>query len=52
MLIELIGYQLDDVAYYWYVQHVEKRLVTTIPFTWEHFQLDLMDCFLPPSLRS
>ena len=35
MLIELIGYQLDDVAHYWYIQHVEKRLDTASLLTWE-----------------
>ena len=23
VMIELVGYQLDDVAHYWFVQHVE-----------------------------
>ena len=50
MLIELIGYQLDNVSHYWYVQHVEKRLATAIPLTWEQFQLDLIDRFLLPSV--
>ena len=33
MLIKLIGYQLDDVVHYWYVQHVEKRLVAALTLT-------------------
>ena len=51
MLIELIGYQLDDVAHYWYVQHVEKRLAVAMPLTWEQFQLNLIDQFLQPSIE-
>ena len=31
MLIELIGYQFDNVTHYWYIQHVGKRPVTTPP---------------------
>ena len=51
MLIKLIGYQLDDVAHYLYVQHVEKRPVIALPLTWEQFQLDLIDRFLTLSVR-
>ena len=25
IMIELVGYQLDDVAHYWFMQHVEQR---------------------------
>ena len=35
MLIELVRFQLDDVAHYWYVQHVEKRPTNVMPLTRE-----------------
>ena len=47
MLIELIGYQLDHVAHYWYVQHVEKRPMIASLLTCKQFQSNLIDQFLP-----
>ena len=35
VMIELVGYQLDAVAHYWFVQHIEQRDVTIMQLTWE-----------------
>ena len=51
MLIDLVGYQLDDIAHHWYVQHVERRPAAMTPLTWDEFQQDLIDRFLPPCVR-
>ena len=35
VMIELVGYQLDDMAHYWFMQHVEQREVANAQLTWE-----------------
>ena len=51
LLIELVGYQLDDVAHHWYVSEIEGRNENAEPLTWVTFHETFINRFLPLSLQ-
>ena len=51
LLIELVGYHLDDVAHHWYVSEIEGRNDNAEPLTWATFHEIFVNRFLPLSLQ-
>ena len=49
--IELVAYQLKDVAQIWYEQWKDSRPIGAGSIGWETFMLDLLDRLFPRELR-
>ncbi|KAH0644818.1 hypothetical protein KY284_032702 [Solanum tuberosum] len=51
MRVELVSYQIYDVALIWFTQWKENRVENAAPMTWEYFSRAFLDMFFPRELR-
>ena len=49
--VELVAYQLNDLAHVWYEQWKEERLVREGPISWSSFKTSFLCRFFPLELR-
>ena len=50
-VVELVSFQLKDVAYEWYASLVHSRGATYPPLAWPEFSRPFLAHFLPKSMR-
>ncbi|KAF7821341.1 DNA/RNA polymerases superfamily protein [Senna tora] len=49
--VELVSYQLQDVARSWGTSYIKGRQVGALPLDWGEFKKDFLERFLPESVR-
>ena len=49
--VQLVSFQLQDIAYFWYQSYYRNRPVTAPPLQWTEFSEAFLIWFLPESVR-